>query len=123
MKVKKIKVPIFNHTLNVYEVEKKRDADKLIKELKDLNIIDSKEDESEIYASIENECDGACTYYRKADCTLVVVIYIQEKDERRREVLAHEKRHCEDYILEHLGINDKETSAYLAGWLAKEVFY
>lgn len=123
MKVKKIKVPIFNHTLSIFEVEKSKDADKLIKELKNLNIIESKEDESEIYASVENECDGATTYYRRSDCTLVVVIYKQCDSNRRREVLAHEKRHCEDHILEHLGINDRETAAYLAGWLAKEVFY
>lgn len=120
---KTIKIPIFNHTLHVFEVEKRKDADKLIKELKSLEIISDKEEEDDIRKNIDSECDGATTYYRKGDCTLVVVIYIQTKDARRREVLAHEKRHVEDDILEHLGINDKETAGYLAGWLAKEVFY
>lgn len=123
MITKKIRIPIFNHTLHLFEVEKRKDADKLIKELKSLDIINSQEEEDDIRKSIDNECDGATTYYRRADCTLVVVIYLQYKDDRRREVLAHEKRHCEDDILEHLGINDKETAAYLAGWLAREVFY
>jgi hypothetical protein len=122
MKIKKIKIPIFNHKLDVFEVTNKRDADKLIKELKSLRII-NEDDEKEVRDNIENECDGACTFYRKTDCTLVVVIYIQSNQDRRREVLAHEKRHVEDYILKHLGIDDLESAAYLAGYLAKEVFY
>lgn len=122
MKVKKVKIPIFNHSLSVFEVTNKRDTDKLVKELKSLKII-NKDDEQEIRENIENECDGACTFYRKVDCTLVVVIYIQNNQDRRREVLAHEKRHVEDNILNTLGIDDKESAAYLAGYLAKEVFY
>lgn len=122
MKIKKVKIPIFNHTLNVFEVTNKRDTDKLVKELKSLKII-NKDDEQEIRDNIENECDGACTFYRKTDCTLVVVIYIQGNQDRRREVLAHEKRHVEDNILKHLGIDDLESAAYLAGYLAREVFY
>ena len=122
MKIKKVKIPIFNHKLNVFEVTNKRDVDKLVKELKSLQIING-EDEREVRENIENECDGACTFYRKVDCTLVVVIYIQSNQDRRREVLAHEKRHIEDHILKHLGIDDMESAAYLAGYLAKEVFY
>lgn len=122
MKIKKVKIPIFNHKLNVFEVTSKRDTDKLVKELKSLKII-NEDDEQEIRENIENECDGACTFYRKTDCTLVVVIYIQSNQDRRREVLAHEKRHVEDHILKHLGIDDMESAAYLAGYLAKEVFY
>lgn len=106
----------------MFEVTNKRDTDKLVKELKSLKII-NKDDEQEIRDNIENECDGACTFYRKADCTLVVVIYIQSNQDRRREVLAHEKRHIEDHILKHLGIDDMESAAYLAGYLAREVFY
>lgn len=122
MIVKNIRIPIFNHNLYVFEVEKKKDIDKLIKELKSLDILDA-EEEKDVRNHVELGSDGAATYYRRGDCTLVVVIYIQTEDGRRREVLAHEKRHCEDDILEHLGINDKETAAYLAGWLAREVFY
>lgn len=122
MKIKKVKIPIFNHSLNVFEVTNKRDTDKLIKELKVLKIINS-DDEEEIRQNIENECDGACTFYRKSDCTLVVIVYIQKNESRRREVLSHEKRHVEDHILDHLGIDDMESAAYLAGYLAKEVFY
>jgi hypothetical protein len=122
MKVKKVRIPIFNHSLNVFEITNKRDADKLIKELKSLRIL-NENDEKEIRDNIENGADGACTYYRKADCTLVVVIYMQSNQDRRREVLSHEKRHVEDHILEHLGIDDMESAAYLAGYLAREVFY
>ena len=122
MKVKKVKIPIFNHKLNVFEVTSKRDADKLLKELKPFKMLDE-DDEKEVKENIENEADGACTYYRKSDCTLIVVIYLQTNEARRREVLAHEKRHVEDNILNTLGIDDKESAAYLAGYLAKEVFY
>ena len=122
MKVKKVKIPIFNHNLNVFEVTSKRDTDKLLKELKPFKML-NEDDEKEVRENIENETDGACTYYRKADCTLVVIIYLQTNETRRREVLAHEKRHVEDNILNTLGIDDKESAAYLAGYLAKEVFY
>lgn len=40
----------------------------------------------------------------------------------RRRVLHHELRHVADDILGHGYIKDKEAAAYLAGFLAENVF-
>lgn len=122
MKIKNLIIPIYNYKLNVYEVTSKKDTEELIRELRKFKIFD-KEDFKELKENILNGSDGACTYHNKYNCTLIVIIYKQTKTPRRREVLAHEKRHVEDFIGKHLGINDVEAMAYLAGWLAREIFY
>lgn len=37
-------------------------------------------------------------------------------------VVNHEKRHIEDRILQHCGIDDIEAAAYLAGYLSKFIY-
>ena len=77
----------------------------------------------DIKLKVQNHNEGgATTFHRKSDCSLFVIIYPQPSVYRKEECISHEKRHCEDFILEHLGIDDKEAAAYLAGWFSYSSF-
>ncbi len=50
------------------------------------------------------------------------IIMTRCTDEKTRiNVLSHEKRHVEDYILDMCGIDDMEAAAYLAGYLSERL--
>ena len=63
-------------------------------------------------------CGSGTTYHNNQKIEICVIIYPQPNEDRRIETIMHEKRHCEDFILEKLDIDDMEAAAYLAGWLA-----
>ena len=52
----------------------------------------------------------------------ILIIYLQSDLEKKIGTICHEKRHTEDTILEHLGINDAEAAGYLAGYLGEKIF-
>ena len=119
---KKIWVPIYDYRIWYVEVEGPEDLPKLLKLAKKVNL--GEENIKEIELKVKNQDEGgATTFHRKSDCSLFVIIYPQPSVYRREECISHEKRHCEDFILEHLGIDDKEAAAYLAGWLDLQFRY
>ena len=119
---KKIWVPIYSYRIWYVEVEGPEDLPKLLKLAKKVNL--GEENINEIKLKVQRKDEGgATTFHRKSDCSLFVILYPQSSDDRRSECIAHEKRHCEDFILEHLGIDDKEAAAYLAGWLDLQFRY
>lgn len=61
-------------------------------------------------------------FYNNNQRRSVIVIFPCSSRERVVEIFAHEKRHCEDNICSHLGLKGKEAPAYLAGFLAKELW-
>lgn len=119
---KNIWVPIYSYRIWYVEVEGPEDLPKLLKLAKKVNL--GEENINEIKLKVQrNEEGGATTFHRKSDCSLFVIIYPQPSVYRREECISHEKRHCEDFILKHLGIDDKEAAAYLAGWLDLQFRY
>jgi len=60
--------------------------------------------------------DHVCNYnFRES----IIVIYNCKSKKAKTNVVAHEKRHLEDSILTHWGINDREANATLAGYIAE----
>ena len=49
----------------------------------------------------------------------IILIYPSTSKKQRTNVICHEKRHCEDKILEHTSVYGTEAPAYLAGYLGK----
>lgn len=121
MKIKEIYVPIFTYLITYIKVENFSDVEtkKVTLALKKCKIDDENIDEFIEKMKIKYT-GGASTFSNKNFCELVVLIYPQNSKERELETIMHEKRHCEDLILEQLGIEDMETAAYLSGWLAVE---
>lgn len=118
---KKIEIPIYNYTLNVYVVKKYKDnIEPILKELKKQDF--SKEVKDEIIDGCKNCFNGGITVYNSVERKLIIVVYTCKTKEKYLEILMHEKRHCEDEIINHLEIEGGEACAYLAGYLAENLF-
>ena len=119
---KKIWIPIYSYRIWYIEIEDFNDTTKLVQFAKRMHL--GEDNINEIKDKMQNkEIGGATTFHRKLDCTIVVIIYPQPSVYRKDECIAHEKRHCEDFILKHLNIKDEEAAAYLAGWLDVQFRY
>ncbi len=118
MKTTRIKIPIFDFTVTLVEIESKEDAQEVFKPLRAIKYPDS--EIAEISEQVARGCKDGGHCIRNTDMRhIVVVVHECSKASERRQVLAHEFRHVVDRICEHLRIEDIETPAYLAGYLAR----
>lgn len=120
MKIVNVHVDIFPVTIilcDFHKDEVEEREDELRTSLESLNIPHSLIDDI-IYQSTHNYECGDCKS-NPAHGFAIVSFYNLSKNIIN--VSAHEKRHLEDFILSYLTIKDKETAAYLAGYLA-EIF-
>lgn len=120
MKQKRIYIDIYSYTLYYIDMESYDNLDKVIKIYKRLKL--GQENIDDLKTKAKNEAIGGATTFHKANsCQLVIVLYPQPSEERKIECIYHEKRHCEDFILDTLNIHDDEAAAYLAGYLARKL--
>lgn len=121
MTIKDINVEIYHHKIKLIEVNKKDKYSKLEEILYQYNL--PSDTLNDIKYNIENKCiNGGWTISSMSRRLSLVIILPCSNKESRRDVINHEKRHIEDDILEHCGVNDKEASAYLAGYLSKYMY-
>ena len=119
MIIKEIYVPIYSYMIRYIEVEdfSYKEKRKFISYIKKLGYYD--DFINDINNIMNNKgCGSGTTYHNNQKIEICVIIYPQPNEDRRIETIMHEKRHCEDFILEKLDIDDMEAAAYLAGWLA-----
>lgn len=118
---RKINIPIYDFKLEFMELEDIGDANIVTKALKNVDM--APDFIAEIVGELRDESRNGgwtlCNFGRK----YIIVVILPATDEKtRRKVLSHELRHATDDILEHCGIKNKEAAAYLAGFLAENVF-
>lgn len=118
---RKINIPIYDFKLEVLELEDIGDTNIVTKALKKVDM--EPDFIAEIVGDLRDESRNGgwtlCNFGRK----YIFVVTLPATNEKiRRKVLNHELRHVADDILEHCGIKDKEAAAYLAGFLAENVF-
>lgn len=121
MKKKEIYVPIYEYMITYIEIENytEKEIERVTKTLKSCKIDD--ENISDVKDRMKrNYNGGATTFSSEKRCELVVLVYPHSSQSRKLSTIMHEKRHCEDFILNRLDIDDMEAAAYLAGWLAVE---
>lgn len=119
MKTHSFKIPIFDFKVNLIQIEDKKDLPSL-KKHKWLKYLDD-ENKEEIFTKIEDEqYDGGTTFKNFHFLEFLVIFFKFSSEEAKINVYAHEKRHIEDGLMQHLRINDIETAGYLAGFLAVE---
>lgn len=121
MKRKSFNIPIYDFDVTLLEIERKSDKDKVSEIMVsfDCNIDDIRTMERYIDLDYMN---GGDTFRNMDKKKFLVIISPCKDDETRREIINHEKRHVEDRLLEWVGINDIEASAYLAGYLSKFMY-
>lgn len=121
MKHKKINVDMYGFRVDVIECESEKDYDLLCKFFKGTKLKDPIVDEI-LDAVREGDTDGGWTLACLGAKREIIVLLPMSCEERRRIVLNHEKRHVEDDILRHCGVDDEEAAAYIAGFLSKFIY-
>lgn len=121
MKLKRIKIPIYDYTVLFAEIEGKQDKAAMSKVAAEIKI--EGEHLADILNAIENEAtNGGDTFRNMVMKKLLVIMYPCKSEAMRRNIIAHEMRHVVDRIMEWININDIEASAYLQGWLAERIY-
>ena len=121
MKIKKIKIPIYDWDVLVLIIESKEDSIQYEKEVKKFGFKDPDDygmDLELISQDIYN--GGACTYDTNASRQIITVYQCSNKHELLKTIL-HECDHAVWNILERAHVNDKEARAYLSGFLGSEI--
>lgn len=121
MKVTRFEVPIFIYKVIVVTIEGPDDVADILPLLKELKV--NKADTKEVKRNIkESVKKGGIHFYNEGLQSSMIIIYSDENYEDYINTLGHEKRHIEDAILETKGIRDRETAAYIAGYLTQKLF-
>lgn len=119
MRIERFTVPIFGWSVTFADASSNFDISKLEKYF---NIIQlSKEDVEDIKNNKDNE-GGGVHFYNSNIMESLIIIYKCNTELKRKNVIAHEKRHLEDRILKHLSIKDIETAAFISGYLAEKIY-
>lgn len=118
---KLINVPLYGFKVNVIECKGSSDADEVATFFKKVRFVG--DITAEIITSVrDGDVDGGWTLAAFGAKRIAVVLLPMRSESKRREVLMHEKRHVEDDILRHCGVDDDEAAAYLSGHLGKYFF-
>ncbi len=121
MKKKTFNIPIYDYEVTFIEIESKSDKERVAEEMSlfDCNIDDIRQIERYIELEYMN---GGDTFRNMEKKRFLIILSQCEDEEKRREIINHEKRHVEDRLLGWVGINDIEASAYLAGYLSRYIY-
>ena len=114
-------IPIYNIHVLLIQGESNKDADVIKKEFKKFGLNQTIIDEVTDYLS-RDFIDGADTFFQLETMRICMFAFPITTPKIKRRVYDHEKRHVEDRVLKHLGIDDMEAASYLAGYLG-ERFY
>lgn len=112
-------VDVYEWKIEVYIIEYKHDVNKFKKKIKykpqNCEHID------ELIQGIQKgHMDGGVTI-SYGDKTSIIYLYPSTSVWAMLGTLLHEKRHVEDFIIKHLHIDGDEATAYLAGYIGKQI--
>jgi len=121
MKKFEFNIEIYDWTVFIVLIKNQKDHLKLEEFLSDKSI--KKKDLKHIVSFVKDGItDGGEALFNGNKRTSIVIIYESTNEAKKINIISHEKRHCEDRILNWLYIRDMESAAFLAGYLA-EHFY
>lgn len=120
MKDIKFKINVYDWDIRFIEIESKNDFRKA-KQIMDKFGIEKRIVKSNLENIKKNRKNGGTHSYDNYSRKSLIFILRSSSKRDRRNVLAHEKRHCEDNILEWFNIKDIEASAMLAGYLSEKL--
>ena len=114
------KIPFYNVSVTLVQVEGKEDAEPVAELLRKNKIRD---DDNYTYNGILRDATNGGDTCRDLEHKRILVLFYRMENERLRdEIYSHEKRHIEDRILEFFGVNDIESAGLLAGYLGGKFY-
>jgi hypothetical protein len=120
MKVRKIKVELYDWRVSLIDITSKKDVPRTNRILKKFGV--TKEDRLIVLKNIEDGMyDGGEHFYNTRQRKSIIFLYRITSQKSRKNILCHEKRHLEDRILNHCLVDDIESAAYLAGYLGEKL--
>ena len=121
MKRVNLHIPIYEWDLSVVSIENKKD-DKPFRNVADEFAL-TDEEYNMVMDEIEHEShDGGETFYDGSQMTILTVLYPMSNEEEFTAIFNHEKRHVVDIIAELMGLECKESTAYLDEYITRELF-
>ena len=115
------KTPYFDYDVTLIQIEVSTDALEVCKYLTK-NGIDKETVDDVKEKIVGGYVNGGETNWDAKTQRVICVFYEFLDNKAKVNVYSHEKRHIEDRILQHCGVDDIETSGYFAGYLG-EIFY
>lgn len=120
MKYYKFKIKIYDWDIFYIEVESKKDAKKVVKKLESIGV--PKDAMDDVGPAIKNNAqNGGEHFYNSGRRWSIILMYQASNNSRKFEIICHEKRHIEDRIMEHLGLEGTEAGAFIAGYIAMKL--
>lgn len=120
MKITKIKVPYYKHTIVSVVAETKDDVDGVLKSMKKYHM------PQEHIDSVKQEFDSGATggaeiFYNDGALLILVVTYPHPTAVALVSTLLHEGRHATDRIISNVGLEGPEAAAYLEQYITTEL--
>ncbi len=120
MKYLHFKIPIYDWDVHYVEVEKNKDSYKVEDVFDKLGFFDK--DIDKVLKNIKDRMTNTGMLYTCNNISSsVILIYTSSNKKERMSSILHEKRHLEDRIIERMGLEGKESAAYLAGYIGKKL--
>ncbi len=116
----KFTIAIYDWDIQYIEVQSSKDADAVRRILKNKNV-----DRDELDDTVRNikgeSVNGGEHYYDSFLRWSILLMLPTTSIAKKLDIICHEKRHIEDRITKHLGIDDLEAAAFIAGYLAEKI--
>jgi len=121
MKKTEFNISMYDWDITFLEEINKKDIPELRSILKKLEVV--QEHIKEIVDEVKSEPvdAGFHVFYTGKRRSIVLLMGIAS-EKSRRNILAHEKRHLEDRIIEYCGLECRESFAYLSGEIAEYLY-
>lgn len=120
MKVKKINVPFYKWKIVSLVAESHSDVDQVAKEMKKYKLSDS--EITNIREQFSREAfGGGVIYYNDSCLFILLIVYPHTSTKECVSTLLHEGRHAADRIIESIGLEGGESTAYLSEYVTFEL--
>ena len=120
MKIKKFEVPYYKWRVICMLVDNYADKEAVTKKMRTLHMRD--ESVKEIENQFDTKCHGGATiYYNSGTLEIVILVMPHFSVLELVSTLVHEGRHAADHVIESVGLEGDEASAYLTQHIIVEL--
>ena len=119
MIIKKFKIPLYDYEVTYIRLAHIDGEDKQVEKILTRMGANAESLNNTLDDMRNKRVDGGEHYFNLQDGKSVVIIFPCRSNDKLISIIAHEKRHLEDRVLQWASVNDIESAGFLAGYLAK----